>query len=331
MNAIDIYLEKRNTRLYVGRLQKEKRKFVFQYDKSYLRKDNSIALGPDLPLKKEKKSSLTLFPSFEDRIPSKNNPAYKEYCASVGISPSETNPFILLAKLGQKGPSSFICVPVEKKQLLSSQDLKLFRKHLKLSIRDFADLFEVSVSTVYRIENNKTTGKDSLKKIEIYYKSPKVALNQIKKTGNRINEAKRIFVENFFKSKITREQQISVTTSSKLKPEQQRLYEALDKLSDTFKLSSWYLSAHQILNSSIDNKDMLVAHLMEEMIGKLILDLSVGKGKASKKLKEWQSYCMNIAHGKQKNKSNFKQHFKQIETNLLTILNSSTQSSISKT
>ena len=205
MNAIDIYLEKRNTRLYVGRLQKEKRKFVFQYDKSYLRKDNSIALGPDLPLKKEKKSSLTLFPSFEDRIPSKNNPAYKEYCASVGISPSETNPFVLLAKLGQKGPSSFICVPVEKKQLLSSQDLKLFRKHLKLSIRDFADLFEVSASTVYRIENNKTTGKDSLKKIEIYYKSPKVALNQIKKTGNRINEAKRIFVEDFFKPNIIKQ------------------------------------------------------------------------------------------------------------------------------
>ena len=65
----------------------------------------------------------------------------------------------------------------------------------------------------------------------------------------------------FFKSKITQKKQPSVTVFSKLKPEQQRLYEALDKLSDTFKLSSWYLSAHQILNSSIDNKDMLVAHL----------------------------------------------------------------------
>ena len=59
------------------------------------------------------------------------------------------------------------------------------------------------------------------------------------------------------------------------------------------------------------------------MIRKLILDLSVGK--ASKKLKEWQSYFMDIAHGKQKNKSQFKQHFKQIEKNLLTILDSSTQ------
>ena len=325
MNAIDVYLEKKNTRLYVGRLQKEKRKFVFQYDIPYLRKDNLIALGPDLPLKREKQSSVTLFPSFEDRIPSKSNPAYKEYCASVGISPSETNPFVLLAKLGQKGPSSFVCVPVEEKQLLSSQDLKLFRKNLKLSIRDFADLFEVSVSTVYRIENNKTTGKDSLKKIEIYYKSPEVALNQIKKTGNRINEAKKIFVENFFKSKITKKQQLSVSVSSKLKPEQQRLYEALDKLSGAFKLSSWYLSAHQILNSSMDNKDMLVAHLMEEIIGKLIFELSIGKGKTSKKLQEWKSYFTDIAHGKQKNKLNFKQHFKQIEKNLLTILDSSTQ------
>ena len=200
--AIDIYLEKRKTRQYVGRLQKEKGKFVFQYDKSYLYIDNPIPMGPDLPLDQQKHTSLKLFPSFADRIPLKKNPAYKEYCRSVGISPSETNILVLLATLGKKGPSSFICVPVIEGQVFSSEQLKQFRKDLKLSIREFSDLFDVSAATVYRIENSKTSGKDTLKRIQIYFQSPQIALNKIKITGVRINENKRNFVEDFFRSKL---------------------------------------------------------------------------------------------------------------------------------
>ncbi|MCZ0932348.1 MAG: HipA N-terminal domain-containing protein, partial [Oligoflexia bacterium] len=208
--AVDVYLERKNTRQYVGRLQIEERKFVFQYDKSYLQKDNPISLGPDLPLQLNKLSSSKLFPSFADRIPSKKNPAYKEYCLSVGISPFETNPLALLAKLGQKGPSSFVCAPVEEKQFLSSEDLKLFRKSLKLSIREFSDLFGISSATIYRIENNKTSGKDTLKKLEVYYKSPQAILEQIKITGNKINESKKFFIENLLKSKIIEKQQVPI-------------------------------------------------------------------------------------------------------------------------
>ena len=208
--AVDIYLERKSTRQYVGRLQIEKRKFVFQYDKSYLKKSNPIPLGPDLPLQLDKLSSSNLFPSFADRIPSKKNPAYKEYCLSVGISPSEKDPLVLLSKLGQKGPSSFICTPVEDKQAFSTTDLKLFRKSLKLSIREFSDLFGVSSATIYRIENNKTSGKDTLKKLEVYYKSPQTTLAQIKITGNKINESKRLFIESFLKSKIIKSQQTPI-------------------------------------------------------------------------------------------------------------------------
>ena len=208
--AVDIYLERKSTRQYVGRLKKEKSKFVFQYDKAYLKKDNPISLGPDLPLQLNKLSSSKLFPSFVDRIPSKNNPAYKEYCSSVGISPSETNPLVLLAKLGKKAPSSFICVPVKKNQDFLSEDLKSFRKSLNLSIREFSDLFGVSSATIYRIENNKTSGKDTLKKLEVYYKSPQAVLEQIKITGSKINESKRFFIENLLKSKIIQKQQIPI-------------------------------------------------------------------------------------------------------------------------
>ena len=64
--AVDIYLEKRKTRQYVGRLQQEKRKFVFRYDAAYLHIDNPISLGPDLPLNQQKYTSSKLFPSFAD-------------------------------------------------------------------------------------------------------------------------------------------------------------------------------------------------------------------------------------------------------------------------
>ncbi len=200
--AIDVYLERRKTRQYVGRLQQEKRKFVFRYDEAYLNTDNPIPFGTDIPLKQREHTSLKLFPSFADRIPSKQNPAYKEYCYSVGIKPSETNPFVLLAKLGKKGPSSFICVPVTEERTFSSEQLKKFRKKLRLSIREFSDLFDVSSATIYRIENNKTSGKDALKRIEVYFKSPQTAINKINITGVKINEKKKHFVENFFRSQI---------------------------------------------------------------------------------------------------------------------------------
>ncbi len=202
--AIDVYLERRKSRQYVGQLYKEKRKFVFQYDDSYLYADNPIPLGPDLSLNQQKHISLKLFPSFEDRIPSKKNPAYEKYCRDVGINSSEKNPLTLLAKLGQKGPSSFVCVPIIEDQEFSRGDLKQFRKELKLSIREFSDLFDISSSTIYRIENNKTSGKDTLKKIAVYFKSPKTALEQIKITGVKINEHKRHVVESFFISQIKR-------------------------------------------------------------------------------------------------------------------------------
>lgn len=202
--AIDVYLERRKTRQYVGRLQQEKRQFVFQYDKTYLHTDNPISLGPDLPLNQQKHTSLKLFPSFADRIPSKQNPAYEEYCRSVNIDPSETNPLALLATIGKKGPSSFICVPVVEEETFSSGQLKQFRRDLQLSIREFSDLFDVSSATIYRIENNKTSGKDALKRIKVYFRSPQTALNKIKVTGFKINKDKRDFAENFFKSQIRR-------------------------------------------------------------------------------------------------------------------------------
>jgi len=200
IEAVDVYLEKRKAREYVGRLSREDKKFVFTYNDSYLYKNRAIPLGPDLPLIKKKFISETLFPTFEDRIPSKKNPAYQEYCKMVGINPSEKDPLILVATLGQKGPSSFIFSPVSNSGI-THNDLLNFRKNLDLTIREFSELFDFAPATINRIEKNAISGKDSLKRLEIYIYFPEVALYEIAKNRNKIHEKKIKYVEKYLRSK----------------------------------------------------------------------------------------------------------------------------------
>ena len=76
--GVDIFLKKRVTRLQVGTLQKIQDEFVFTYDEHYFKAKNVIPLGPEFPLTQRQFTSKTLFPSLEDRIPSRQNPAYRE-------------------------------------------------------------------------------------------------------------------------------------------------------------------------------------------------------------------------------------------------------------
>ena len=202
IDVLDVYLEKEKARFYVGRLEKDNSQFVFNYDTKYMYSPKAADLGPDLPVCRKTHKSKKLFPSFEDRIPSKSNPAYKEYCKQTGISHYETNPFMLLASLGQKGPSSFIFTPVYKN--FGAEDLKQFRKMLNLTIREFAKLFDLSESSVFRIENYKTSGKQVLETIKIYSQSPEVALNKVKKNGVKINDKKREHAELILNKNLSR-------------------------------------------------------------------------------------------------------------------------------
>jgi len=189
IEAVDVYLEKRTSRKYVGRLTRKGRVYIFVYDDRYLFNNRSISLGPDLPLSAKRYASKSLFTTFEDRIPSKKNPAYEEYCNMVGIDPSETDPLVLISTLGRKGPSSFIFVPVFKSGI-DYNDIIKFRKELNLSVREFAEVFDFAPATIHRIETNKTTGKDALKRLEIYYLFPEVALYEVKKNGFKISDEK---------------------------------------------------------------------------------------------------------------------------------------------
>ena len=132
--GVDIFLEKRKTRLHVGVLNKVNGKLVFTYDDRYFKAKNIIPLGPEFPLTQKKFVSDQLFPSLEDRIPSTQNPAYPEYCQLMGVDPAENDPFILLSTIGKKGPSSFMFSPIFERKI-KGEDLVNFRKSLGLTTR----------------------------------------------------------------------------------------------------------------------------------------------------------------------------------------------------
>jgi HipA-like protein len=200
--GVAVYLKKRKTRILVGKLYKDNSNFIFEYDTKYLYAKNIIPIGVELPLTKKKHRSKTLFPSFQDRIPSKENPAYAEYCISEGISKDEKDPFILLVTIGKKGPSSFVFEPIFRDRL-SGKDIKNYRKWLNLTIREFSNCFEISKSSLIRIEKDNFLGKELMKRIEIYIKFPKVALEQIYRKGGCLSDEKREYIIKKLKEKVS--------------------------------------------------------------------------------------------------------------------------------
>ncbi len=186
---LDVYLERRKSKEYVGKLSRSKNQnknsFEFIYDDSYLKGKKSIPLGPEFPLTQRKFYSKKLFPSFEDRIPSRQNPAYVEYCKAQGISSEENDPLVLLTTIGRRGPSSFI-FEVAHVPTISAKEVSDFRKRLKLTVREFATAFDVSPASVQKIENGKI-GREIIKRFEIYLTFPQIALYEINKNSARLH------------------------------------------------------------------------------------------------------------------------------------------------
>lgn len=174
--GVDIFLEKRKTRLHVGVLENINNKLVFTYNEGYFKAKNIIPLGPEFPLTQKQFMSDRLFPSLEDRIPSQQNPAYSDYCKLMKIDPKEHDPFILLSTIGKKGPSSFVFSPIFERKILV-EDLKNFRKFLGLTTREFATVFEFSHTSLNAFEKGRTSGKDILKRLEILLNFPAVSLD----------------------------------------------------------------------------------------------------------------------------------------------------------
>lgn len=187
--GLDIFLERYATREYVGRLIQENNDYIFTYRKSYLKYKNSIPLGPEFPLTQIGFHSPSLFPSLQDRLPDPDNPAYEDYCAAVGISKHEKNTILLLGTIGKRGPSSFI-FELAYKDAFDIKACEEFRQQLELSLDDFAHLFEVSLSILQKMKAGKTSGKEILKRIEIFAKFPEVLARQVKLQGKWLHSNK---------------------------------------------------------------------------------------------------------------------------------------------
>ena len=190
--GVDVFLEKRKTRLHVGSLKKSNGKLVFTYSDSYFNAKNIIPLGPEFPLTQKQFTSTFLFPSLVDRIPSEQNPAYPEYCRLMGVDPIERDPLILLSTIGKKGPSSFVFSPIFERKIIA-EDLIRFRESLGFTTREFAKIFEFSQPSLNALERGRTSGKDILKRLEILLYYPAVALDLLLLNSGYLNYDKWMF------------------------------------------------------------------------------------------------------------------------------------------
>jgi HipA-like protein len=199
ITGVDIFLEKRKTRLRAGTLIRNHGKLVFTYDEHYFKAKNVIPLGPEFPLTQKEFTSESLFPSLVDRIPSVQNPAYPEYCLAMGVDPKERDPIILLSTIGRKGPSSFIFYPVFERKLVAEDVIK-FRESLGLTTREFSAVFEFSQSSLNALERNRILGSEILKRLEIILNFPNVALDLLLINGGHLIYEKWIKATNKLKA-----------------------------------------------------------------------------------------------------------------------------------
>lgn len=77
-----------------------------------------------------------------------------------------------------------------KKNFLAD-DLKKYRLALGLTLREFALLFDMSYSNLQKIESHQVSGKDILKRVEIYQKFPNVALYEVFRNAGMLHADKR--------------------------------------------------------------------------------------------------------------------------------------------
>ena len=189
-NRLQIFQELRSKRIFVGELsydEKESRYELF-YDKKYAHSKKAISLGPNLSLFQLKHVSEKgkMFPYFLDRIPDPENPAYPDYCASQGIAVDEKNLIILLGSIGRRGPSSFIFEAVYESSFNVAEWIK-WREELEISQHDVALALDISKATLQRIESGESVDHNTLKRLEILFSFPEVALWQLEQTGGRVH------------------------------------------------------------------------------------------------------------------------------------------------
>lgn len=186
---LQVFSESRKRRVLVGTLSWEsgRNQFEFKYEPKYAKSKSAIPIGKELDLfKRSHISKGKLFPSFADRIPSRENPAYEDYCRSQGISVDESNPIILLISIGKRGPSTFIFEPVFLNNF-TYEDVRKFRESLDISIHEWAAAFDFNPPTLQRLESGKKTDLSTIRRAQIYLEFPEAAMWQLELNSGKIH------------------------------------------------------------------------------------------------------------------------------------------------
>lgn len=188
IHEISVFSQTRSKRDYVGRLWRADGKFHFEYERRYQRLKGAVGLGPEFPLHQKSFSSVELFPSLVDRIPSRQNPAYPDYCAQWGVSVEESDPLILLSTIGRRGPSTFIFEPTIKN--IEGESIRKFRERLELNQREFAALLGLPQLTVGKLEKGQVRNIPIMTYVEMCMQVPQALKWLIKKRGQFIHDEK---------------------------------------------------------------------------------------------------------------------------------------------
>lgn len=193
-DKINVYSQTHTKRVFIGRLTRKGKKYFFEYDNNYKKFKNALPLGPELPLWKGTISSSTLFESFLDRIPSKKNPAYKDYCHEWGIDENEDDVFVLLTSIGRRGPSTFIFEPAVQCDFTASE-LKSFRTKLGLTQAEFENFFDISHMTLVRLEKGKIQNDFYMHYFRLFAEVPEALAWLLKKRGHLLHDERRAAIE----------------------------------------------------------------------------------------------------------------------------------------
>jgi len=206
---LEIYHQGLRRRLFVGTLthELENNRFRLDYDEGYLNSKSAIPLGVELSLTKKVHYSKTgqLFPTFLDRIPSKRNPAYPDYCYSQDINVDEQNFIVLLRTIGRRGPSTFVYEPVFSTESHIPEALIKFREDLSLTRWEMAQAFEISELMLLRIETGRSQDANILRLIEMYLHFPEVSLWLLRRTGKKFHSRTRTRLVVHFEERLENE------------------------------------------------------------------------------------------------------------------------------
>jgi DNA-binding XRE family transcriptional regulator len=188
---INVLSQTRKRRTLVGELWFEKGAYCFQYNLKYARMRTAIPLGNEFPLTRAHQifKQKKMFESFLERLPSKQNPEYANYCKIWDIPPEENDPMLLLVTVGNRGPSSFLFRKAPQDQF-DGAALKKFRTALGLTLRDLADFLDVQEPTLVMTEKGRLKSEQLLKMCELLAKIPQALKFKLKQRGQFLHDEK---------------------------------------------------------------------------------------------------------------------------------------------